>query len=160
MSESKKQLVLDLFPFKAIEDSNDTKLVLNTITILTLIKEKCHKIVIGPQLKRLYVQKSRQIQKELRSKKAGNVGDLIIKLLKSLFTDRQKVRDIDDNIAIPKDLKLTDDDVPLVKTACRIGNSIIITEDIDDFQRNEKVKTFLKKYNVKVYSIKEAIEKL
>ncbi len=160
MSESKKQLVLDLFPFKAIEDSNDTKLVLNTITILNLIKEKCHKIVIGRQLKRLYEQKLRQIQKELRYRKAGNVENLIIKLLISLFNDRKKIRDIDDNIAIPKDLKLTDDDVPLVKTACRIGNSIIITEDADDFQKNEKVKTFLKKCNVEVYSIEEAIGKL
>ncbi len=157
MDERKKQLVLDLFPFKAIENSNDKELVLNTITILRLIEKKCHKILVNSKLKSIYELKTRQIQKYGRD---GNVEGLILKFLISLFRNREKIREIDDNIAIPKDLDMTRDDIPVVKTACRVQNSIIITEDIDDFQKNEEVKKFLEKHNVKVYSIEEAIKKL
>lgn len=151
---SKKYVVLDLFVIYAIE-SKDLDLYFNTGRILQLIKQKCHKIVLTPPLKKEYMSRLKNLEKGVFT------NDRLFKYLKLILANSEK---IDEEPEPPYNLRISipQDDLPIVKTALTKGRSstIIITTNRKHFIENEELKKFLESNNIKVLPPEEAIHEL
>jgi len=151
---SKKYVVLDLFVIYAIE-SKDLDLYFNTGRILQLIKQKCHKIVLTPPLKKEYMSRLKNLEKGVFT------NDRLFKYLKLILANSEK---IDEELEPTYNLRISipQDDLPIVKTALTKGRSstIIITTNRKHFIENEELKKFLESNNIKVLPPEEAIHEL
>jgi len=150
---SKKYVVLDLFVIYAIE-SKDLDLYFNTGRILQLIKQKCHKIVLTPSLKKEYMSRLKNLEKGVFT------NDRLFKYLKRILANSEKI-DEEPEPSYNLRISIPQDDLPIVKTALTKGSStIIITTNRKHFIENEELKKFLEGNNIKVLPPEEAIHEL
>ena len=146
----KKYIVLDLFVIHAIA-SNDLDLYFKTGSLLQFIKDKCHKIVLSPALRKEYVTRLERLRRE------GYINDPLFKYLKRILTDSEKISEAPDlAYDIPVDIPVEDQLV--VKTAlAKRGNTIIVTTDEKHLLANTKLKEFLRREKIVVLHLNEAI---
>ncbi len=149
----KRYVVLDLFMINAIT-SNDLNLYFRTGALLQLIKDKCHKIVLSPSLKKEYVDRLRKLERE----RYGN--DRLFKCIKRLLVDSEKISEVYD-LAYNITVEIPKKDQPIVKTAlAKSGNTIIITTNRKHLINNTKLQEFLKSHNIIILPLDEALTEI
>ena len=153
---SKKSVVLDLFFLKALE-LDDFELFRKSLMILSLIYDKCHKILPSKSLNELYSKYLRSFEKSFKSYYDRTKKNYFIFLMNKILLNSDKISEVKElNIRI----NASEDDIPIIRTACTRFYSIIVTSDEDDFKRNEEVMKVLEEYKVKVLNLDEAIKEL
>jgi len=145
----RRYVVLDLFVFHAIA-GDDVDLLSKTVAVLRLIKDKCHTILLTRELKSEYWERVKEIEK---SKRKSNVDIRLLKFVKNLLADRDKVEEVE---YLPGEQELEflrkvvpEKDLPIVGAALSkpATNVIIITTDKRHLVDNEALKTYLKRVN-------------
>ena len=152
MSE-RKYVVLDLFVINAIT-SSDLDLYLRTAAILQLIKDKCHKIVLTPSLKKEYVARLKKLERSMY------INDRLLKCIKQLLIDSEKVSEtLDISYSIP--VEIPKKDQPIIRAAlAKGGNTLIITTDEKHLISNVKLFEFLKNHNIRILSLDNALAEI
>ena len=153
MTESKKIFVLDLFFLKVFE-IDDFNLFRITITILTKIDMVCHKILLSKSLTNLYKQYLKRFKKITyydRSHKS------YLSFLNNFLRNSEKIENVNE---VDVKVEASEDDLPIIKTACARPYSIIITADVKNFKENKEIQRILRERNVKVWNLDEAIENI
>lgn|GEM_PF-6266466 len=143
MTESKKIFVLDLFFLKVFE-IDDFNLFRITITILTKIDMVCHKILLSKSLTNLYKQYLKRFKK-------------ITYYDNNFLRNSEKIENVNE---VDVKVEASEDDLPIIKTACARPYSIIITADVKNFKENKEIQRILRERNVKVWNLDEAIENI
>jgi len=143
LTESKKIFVLDLFFLKVFE-IDDFNLFRITITILTKIDMVCHKILLSKSLTNLYKQYLKRFKK-------------ITYYDNNFLRNSEKIENVNE---VDVKVEASEDDLPIIKTACARPYSIIITADVKNFKENKEIQRILRERNVKVWNLDEAIENI
>jgi len=145
----RRYVVLDLFVFHAIV-GDDVDLLSKTITLLRLIKDKCHTILLTRELKNEYWRRVREIEKGERK---TYVDIRLLKFVKNLLVDRDKVEEVE---YLPGEQELEflrkvvpEKDLPIVGAALSkpATSVVIITTDKRHLVDNEALKEYLKRVN-------------
>jgi len=124
--------------------------------LLSKIFRKCHKIVVTPNLEKIYMKKLAELRK-----RHGKymISDIAFKVLKGILINYAKVIRVNEpSYTIPEIEELSEDDKVLVKAAISKPSAIIITTDRKDLLSNMKLKKALKNKNIEILSLKEALE--
>jgi hypothetical protein len=117
-------------------------------TLIHIIAQNCHKVVIDSYLKECYRKKLKN------SRQPG--GMMIIKLINFFIANSDKHAIPSVIIDLPYEDQIPTDDVPIVKRAVSMG-AILVTSDV---RLQEKIKKAKKprNHNLKVLNPKEAIK--
>lgn len=140
----RRYVVLDLFVFHAIAGDN-VDLLSKTVAVLRLIKDKCHTILLTRELKNEYWKHVKEIEK---SKRKSNVDIRLLKFVKNLLVDRDKVEEVEyppKELEFPREV-VPEKDLPIVRAALSkpATNVVIITTDKRHIVDNEALKAYLR----------------
>ncbi len=153
---NKKSIVLDLFFLKALE-LDDFELFRKSLMILSLIYDKCHRILLSKSLNELYSRYLRSFEKSFNSYYDHTKKGYYIFLMNKILLNSDKISKVEE-----LDIKVnaSEDDIPIIRTVCARSYSIVITSDEDDFKRNEEIVKILREHKIKVLNLDEAIREL
>jgi hypothetical protein len=155
LNEQKKAFVLDLFFLKVFE-ANDFDLLRKSITVLTKIDKICHKILLSKSLRDLYLKYLRKYEKQGIAYQDSFLWRYH-KFLINFLHNSDKIEEVSE---INPKVNATEDDLPVISTACARYYTIIITEDEKHFKKNDEIRSFLDNYKVKVWNLDEAIKNI
>jgi len=153
---SKKYVVLDLFVIHAIT-SDDLDFYFNTMEILRLIKQKCHKVILTPSLKKEYIDRLKRLEKEGRG---IFTHDRLFKYIKYMLVNSEKIYEVPEP-SFDLKINIPQDDLPIIRAALvKGGNVVVVTTNRKHFIENDEMRKFLESKGIKVFSPEEAIIEL